>query len=191
MKLLKRLLITLLGLGLIFLLIIGGLIYSGTQQTPKKNADTMIILGAQVRGNPAVPSAILKERLDAAVPYLLENPQTKVVVTGGQGPDETDTEANVMARYLMEQGIDSQRIIKESQSSRTEENISNAKKLTDLGKTVIVTSDFHMYRGLMLARRENVDASGLPAVSKSSATFKSYAREMLALPYGLLFYYLY
>ena len=147
----------------------------------------MIILGAQVRGNPAVPSAILKERLDAAVPYLLENPQTKVVVTGGQGPDETDTEANVMARYLMEQGIDSQRIIKESQSSRTEENISNAKKLTDLGKTVIVTSDFHMYRGLMLARRENVDASGLPAVSKSSATFKSYAREMLALPYGLLF----
>lgn len=187
MKLLKRLLITLLGLGLIFLLIIGGLIYSGTQQTPKKNADTMIILGAQVRGNPAVPSAILKERLDAAVPYLLENPQTKVVVTGGQGPDETDTEANVMARYLMEQGIDSQRIIKESQSSRTEENISNAKKLTDLGKTVIVTSDFHMYRGLMLARRENVDASGLPAVSKSSATFKSYAREMLALPYGLLF----
>lgn len=187
MKLLKRLLITLLGLGLIFLLIIGGLIYSGTQQTPKKNADTMIILGAQVRGNPAVPSAILKERLDAAVPYLLENPQTKVVVTGGQGPDETDTEANVMARYLMEQGIDSQRIIKESQSSRTEENISNAKKLTDLGKIVIVTSDFHMYRGLMLARRENVDASGLPAVSKSSATFKSYAREMLALPYGLLF----
>lgn len=174
MKLLKRLLITLLGLGLVFLLIIGGLIYSGTQQTPKKNADTMIILGAQVRGNPAVP-------------YLLENPQTKVVVTGGQGPDETDTEANVMARYLMEQGIDSQRIIKESQSSRTEENISNAKKLTDLGKTVIVTSDFHMYRGLMLARRENVDASGLPAVSKSSATFKSYAREMLALPYGLLF----
>ncbi|AOA03079.1 YdcF family protein [Carnobacterium maltaromaticum] len=187
MKLLKRLLITLLGLGLIFLLIIGGLIYSGTQQTPKKNADTMIILGAQVRGNPAVPSAILKERLDAAVPYLLENPQTKVVVTGGQGPDETDTEANVMARYLLEQGIDSQRIIKESQSSRTEENISNAKKLTDLGKTVIVTSDFHMYRGLMLARRENVYASGLPAVSKSSATFKSYAREMLALPYGLLF----
>ena len=187
MKLLKRLLITLLGLGLIFLLIIGGLIYSGTQQTPKKNADTMIILGAQVRGNPAVPSAILKEGLDAAVPYLLENPQTKVVVTGGQGPDEMDTEANVMARYLMEQGIDSQRIIKESKSSRTQENISNAKKLTDLGKTVIVTSDFHMYRGLMLARRENVDASGLPAVSKSSATFKSYAREMLALPYGLLF----
>lgn len=71
----------------------------------------------------------------------------------------------------MEQGIDSQRIIKESQSSRTEENISNAKKLTDLGKTVIVTSDFHMYRGLMLARRENVDASGLLCCFKKLSDF--------------------
>lgn len=186
MKRIRRVLLALVSLAFICFLIVGGLIYSGTQQTPQKNADTMIILGAQVRGNPAVPSAILKERLDVAIPYLLENPQTKVVVTGGQGSDETDTEANVMARYLIEKGIDAQRIIKESQSSRTEENIANAKKLTDLGKTVIVTSDFHMYRGLMLARRENVDASGLPAVSKSSATFKSYAREMLALPYGLL-----
>lgn len=187
MKMLKRLFFALLGLALACFLVVAGLIYSGTQKTPQKNADTMIILGAQVRGNPAVPSAILKERLDAAVPYLLENPETKVIVTGGQGPDETDTEANVMADYLIQQNIDPKRIIKENQSTRTEENIRNAKKLTELGKTVIVTSDFHMYRGLMLARRENVEATGLPAVSKSSATFKSYAREMLALPYGLLF----
>ncbi|MGX7420356.1 YdcF family protein [Carnobacterium gallinarum] len=187
MKMLKRIFLSLIGLGLMVLLIIGSLIYSGTKKTPVENADTMIILGAQVRGNPAVPSAVLQERLDAAIPYLERNFTTQVIVTGGKGPDETSTEASVMADYLVKKGIAAERIKEESQSTNTKENLKNAKKMADLGKTVIVTSDFHLYRGLLLAKREDITASGLPAVSRSSATFKSYLRELIALPYGILF----
>lgn len=175
------------GIGLVVVIILSSLIYSGTKQIPTKHADTLIILGTQVVGTPAVPSTILKERLATALTYLKENPTTQVIVTGGQGKDESATEASVMADYLLTNGIASSRITEETKSTNTKENLANAKKLKKLGKTVIVTSDFHIYRSLLLAKRENIDASGLPAVSKSSGTLKSYLRELIALPYTMAF----
>ncbi|MFD1902147.1 hypothetical protein GQR36_23035 [Enterococcus termitis] len=45
-----------------------------------------------------------------------------------------------------------------------------------------------MYRSKLLAKRLGIsEISGLPAVSKSSAKFKTYVREVCALGYGLLF----
>ncbi|SBO16380.1 YdcF family protein [Carnobacterium divergens] len=186
MKWIKKIFLFGISLLLVGLIIIGSLLFLGTRETPEKNADTILILGAQVRKNPAVPSKVLQERLDASLPYLKENPTTKVIVSGGQGPDESDTEANVMKQYLIAHGIDEKRIQKEDRSTRTEENIANSKKWLHSNHVVIVTSDFHMYRALMLAKRAGIQASGLPAKSTSSATIKSYCREFLALPYGIL-----
>lgn len=59
--------------------------FSGSRTKPSENADTVLILGAKVKGNPAVPSLVLQERLDAAVAYLNEYPKAKVIVSGGQG----------------------------------------------------------------------------------------------------------
>ncbi|NHW22524.1 YdcF family protein, partial [Escherichia coli] len=83
--------------------------------------DTVLILGAKVKGNPAVPSLVLQERLDAAVAYLNEYPKAKVIVSGGQGADESATEASVMEEYLVNEGIARKRIETETKSKRTEE----------------------------------------------------------------------
>ncbi|MGX7024052.1 YdcF family protein [Vagococcus hydrophili] len=151
----------------------------------------MLILGAQVKGKTkedAYPSVVLRERLDTAAAYLEEYPEAVVIVCGGQGADEPDSEANVMKNYLIKQGIPKNKIIMEDTSTRTKENILNAQKKQPLNNTVIVTSDFHVFRAKLLAKRLGIESvSGLPAVSNNSAIFKSYTREIIALAYGLLF----
>lgn len=188
MKKVKRIIIFILALGILYGVIVTGLMFSGKQSQPEPNADTMLILGAQVKGDPAYPSTSLKERLDAAIPYLNENLNTHVIVCGGQGSDESDSEANVMANYLIERGISESRITKEDTSTRTKENIANAMAKQSLGKTVIVTNDFHMYRAMLLGKRLGIsDISGLPGKSNNSATVAMNLREILALGYGLIF----
>lgn len=177
-----------LGIGLVYLTIIFYLIHTGKNFQPAADADTLLILGAQVKGDPAYPSVSLKERLDESLIYLEENPNTQVVVCGGQGSDETDTEANVMENYLKNNNISEERIIKEGTSTRTKENIQNAMNKKDLGKSVICTSDFHQYRAILLAKRLGLeDVTGLPAKSENSATLKMNLREIAALGYGLIF----
>lgn len=191
MKWVKRIMFIIIGSAFLYAAFILCLILSGTKEQPTTTPDTVLILGAQVRGaskDNAYPSTVLKERLDAAIPYLKEYPNTTVIVCGGQGADEPDSEAHVMAEYLRVHGISQKQILTEDTSTRTKENILNAQKKQKLGNTVLVTSDFHMYRSILLAKRLGIaKVSGLPSVSKSSAVFKTYVREICALGYGLLF----
>lgn len=191
MKWIKRTLFIIVGLGVTYAGLLFFLILSGTKEQPTSEPDTVLILGAQVKGTTkenAYPSTVLKERLDTAIVYLKKHPDAMVIVCGGQGSDEPDSEANVMAGYLINNGIPNASILREDTSTRTKENLQNALKKQALGNTVIVTSDFHMYRSKLLAKRLGMaNVSGLPAVSKSSATFKTYVREVIALGYGLIF----
>ncbi|EHU6444363.1 YdcF family protein [Listeria monocytogenes] len=183
----KRISIILIAIGFIYLLIVAAFMFSGTRTKPSDNADTVLILGAKVNGDPAEPAEVLKERLDAAVTYLNENPTMQVVVSGGQGEDESASEASVMEEYLVNKGITRSRIKIEDKSRRTEENIKYSKGKFNLGKTVIVTSDYHMYRALMLAKRQGHDASGLPAKSQSVIKIKNMMRETLSITYAWVF----
>ncbi|EAC8326318.1 YdcF family protein [Listeria monocytogenes] len=187
MRRLKRISIILIAIGFIYLLIVAAFMFSGTRAKPSDNADTVLILGAKVNGDPAEPAEVLKERLDAAVTYLNENPTMQVVVSGGQGEDESASEASVMEEYLVNKGITRSRIKIEDKSRRTEENIKYSKGKFNLGKIVIVTSDYHMYRALMLAKRQGLDASGLPAKSQSVIKIKNMMRETLSITYAWVF----
>lgn len=167
------------------------LILKGTTDQPAAHPDSILILGAQVRGSnkeTAYPSTVLKERLNTALAFIGKNPQASIIVCGGKGADEPDSEANVMAKYLIENGVHSSKIIREDQSTSTKENIANAQKKIRLQNTVIVTSDFHIYRSKLLAHRLGIEnISGLPAKSQTSITTNMYAREILALSYAMIF----
>ncbi|EAD8870425.1 YdcF family protein [Listeria monocytogenes] len=187
MRSLRKIVIILIIIGFMYLLIVAAFMFSGSRTKPSENADTVLILGAKVNGNPAVPSLVLQERLDAAIAYLNEHPKAKVIVSGGQGADESATEASVMEEYLVNEGIARKRIETETKSKRTEENIKYSNAKFNLGKTVIVTSDYHMYRALMLAKRQGIDASGLPATSQTFAKYKGMMREVLSITYAWVF----
>ena len=175
---------------LVYFIVCNIFIFIYAQQKPSQHAQTMVILGSQVLGTPAVASPTLADRLDVAVQYLNENPETKVVVCGGQGEDESATEASVMAKYLIDKGIDANRVYQEDKSRRTAEQFIFANKVLPLGKTVVVTNDFHILRSIMLAKRSGIhDVSGLsaPLAFNNGDKYVALIREPLALANSWLF----
>ncbi len=134
---------------------------------PEGDADYLIVLGAKV--NPGGPSLTLKTRIDAAYEYLQQHPTTRVIASGGQGPDEPITEARCIADELIARGIAADRILLEDRSTDTAENIRFSADLigdsADL-TVLVVTNDFHCFRAAGIARRYlDADVGHLPADS--------------------------
>lgn len=176
------------GVGLILFL----LILSKRKMQPTTSSATMIILGAQIKGElgKTYPTQTLKERLDTGADYLKKYPQTTVIVSGGQGADEAESEAAVMATYLARQGIVKNRLILEDKSTSTKENLIFSNQLRSLDNAILVTSDYHMYRSLLLAKKQQLNVQGLSAPTKNPSKYYSYLRETLALALALLKMYL-
>lgn len=165
----------------IFILLEGILIYYSSKEADPK-AEYLIVLGAQVRGTTITKS--LKKRLDTAVTYLSENPETKVIVSGGQGPGEDITEAGAMKEYLISKGIAEDRIMKEDRSTDTNENIRYSKELIKdkNSSVVIVTNGFHIFRATGIAKKQGfTQVQGLAAPSDRILTINYYVREAVGV----------
>lgn len=153
--------------------------------------DYMIVLGARLYGD--VPSPALHERLKAAEEYLQSHIDLKVIVSGGQGPDEYIPEAEAMESYLANNGIDKNRIIIEDKSTSTFENIRNSlniiREIDDLEspRVLLVTNKFHVFRSKMLANRLGAKAYGLPAEVPPSIVVPQYIREYFAVIKSFIF----
>lgn len=146
-------------------------------------ADYIIVLGAQMRD--WGPSVVYKARLDSAIEYLNDNPDTKVIVTGGQGANESVSEGEGGKTYLLEQGIAEDRIIVESESLDTDQNISNALNLVEVTadmKIGIVTNNFHVFRGVMIAKRyTDADVTGIAAFTEYQYLPNNMVRETFGI----------
>ncbi len=187
-KLALRICTVLFAAGLIFGGIAEGMILSAMAREPARSADYVLVLGAKVNGT--VPSLSLRQRIDRAAAYLKENPQSKVIASGGRGADEGISEALAIAQELKAQGIDENRILLEDKSTSTEENLSFSMALlvSDGGSVnspvVIVTSDFHIFRALRLAGRAGYgNVSGCAASSSVVLSPMNHLREILAVSY--------
>lgn len=142
------------------------LIIGSWLDTPAPGADYCIVLGAQWKQSG--PSYVLKKRLDAAVTYLQANPETRVIVSGGQGYNEPISEAEGMADYLERCGIAAERILREDQSRNTYENLRLSANLLnpETDRVVIVTNNFHLFRGKAIAKKMGYkQVDGLAAAS--------------------------
>ncbi|KEH98686.1 hypothetical protein Z962_10970 [Clostridium botulinum C/D str. BKT12695] len=166
-----------------FIILESLIIYSGiSNKNPK--SDYIIVLGAAVHGD--YMSLILKERVDRSLEYLREYPSTKVIVSGGKGPGEFITEAEAMKRYLVENGVKNSQIIKEENSRTTAENFKYSSKIIenmDKERTPtvsVVTTNFHMLRAKMLAKRSGLKVNGIPARGHISSAPNYYIREYFA-----------
>lgn len=156
----------LVGVGLTALVAVEGLILTQFGAVAQPGADYCVILGAQIRANG--PSDVLKRRLDRAVVYLRENPETLAIVSGCQGSNEPMSEARGMYEYLVAAGIAPERIQLEEASRNTRENLELSGSLLDRREdsVVLVTNNFHMYRALHLA--EGADYAHVQGLAASS-----------------------
>ena len=177
-------------IGILALLLVGVLIFatmealiiSKMSAKPEGEVEYLIVLGAQVRGTTVTKS--LARRLQAACAYLEEHPETKVVCSGGQGTGEDISEAEAMKRYLKGAGIPETQIILEDTSTSTYENLRNSSELIGDSKAsiAVVTNNFHVYRGMHLARYVGFeDVQGLAGECDEILQLNYMVREGLAL----------
>lgn len=130
------------------------LLYGGFDNATYKE-DAVIVLGSGIRGEKLTEG--LKNRLDATIAYYQKNPDAILVVSGGQGPQEDITEALAMERYLLENGVPQESIIKEEQATSTYENFVYSKQLLDAYfdgtySVTYVTNNYHVYRAGAIAQ---------------------------------------
>lgn len=184
-KYIFRIIGILVGMILISFMIIEGLIIMEGRKNLSDNVDYVIILGARLYGS--IPSPALLERLKVAKEYLLENQDIKVVVSGGQGINEDISEAHAMEKYLLDNGIERNRIIIEDKSTSTFENLKfSLDKIREENnkeniKILIATNKYHIFRSKVLAKRLGMIPYGLPAKIPPTIILKSYIREYFAV----------
>ncbi|QGG54022.1 YdcF family protein [Lysinibacillus pakistanensis] len=154
----------------------------GVQPAANGKAAYMIVLGAKVKPG-GIPSLSLKNRLEEAVSYLKKYPHVQVIVSGGQGPDEDQTEASVMLEYLLNNGIEASRIIAEDRSTSTYENLLFSKELLpkETKHITIVSNDFHLKRAKYLAETLDLEVDVVAAKTPKSVEAKLKLRERAAL----------
>lgn len=180
---LKVFLVTSLILAFGLFLFVESRIFQGMKgREPEETPGYVIILGAGVRGTTV--SRTLKQRLDTAAAYWLAHPEVRLIVSGGQGAGEDITEAEAMYDYLLEAGVPKNRIIKEGRSRNTVENLDNslAILLDPKASVAIVTSDFHLFRAVGIARkRTDREVYGIPAPTDIGSLPNNLAREFFAV----------
>lgn len=165
-------------------------IWRSATAAAQPGCEYIIVLGCGINGT--TPSLSMQDRINAAYAYLSENPNTVCIVSGGQGSNEKITEAACMANELTKMGIDPSRIWLETQSTSTYENIKFSLELIE-EKTGfyphscgIVSSEYHLFRAGMIAKRQGIDASPIPAeTSRLDLKINYFLREI-----GVCWYYL-
>jgi uncharacterized SAM-binding protein YcdF (DUF218 family) len=149
----------------------------------------IVVLGAGLNGTE--PSRVLRDRLDTACDTMEKYPEASVILCGGQGFNELIPESLAMYNYLIARGADPDRLIRESRSTDTVENIKNASEIivSRGGKSgenaVIVTCGFHMMRSKLIAKQYNLTPYGAAAATRPSE-YHYYVREY----FSILIYYI-
>ena len=170
------------GIAIIFVLVL--LILTAAGAVAETPADTVIVLGCGIFPDGRL-TVSLKNRLDAAYDYMKDHPNASVIVSGGQGDNEPVAEAEAMQNYLESKGIAPSRIYAEDESTSTEENLAFSLEIIEkfnLDKAVaIVTSDYHIYRALQLAKELGYTGYGIPSPTPWRVWLSCHVREWLAI----------
>ena len=133
----------------------------------RMNFNYVIIHGCGLAGGERL-TKLLSNRVDKAI-EIYHRCKTKPVIipSGGRGSDEKISEAQAMKDYLLSRGIPEASIVPEDRSATTRENLEGSKAIIDAGKggkkTALVSSNYHIYRCLRLAREVGLKCTGIGA----------------------------
>lgn len=163
------------------------------QVTPEELGDDAVILvyGAGLQGER--PGKALQKRLNTALELYEGSEGATIIVSGGQGDNEVRPEAEAMKEYLCEKGVPQDKIIEESKSRNTIQNINYSfeiiKEAGLEGHTVVsVSNAFHIPRIILLC--EKLGYESYPALAPdpdSRFIFATLVREYMSYVKLILF----
>ena len=155
---------------------------------PEPDQDYLIVLGCGLKKD-GTPTPLLRGRLEAALRFSERQreetgKEAVFVVSGGQGPDEVQSEAASMRDWLIEKGVAENRIILEDRSTDTAENMrfSKAKiEAAGMGRVAFFTTNYHVFRAGLKARQVKLRAVGMGAPTKWYFWPNAAVREFVGL----------
>ena len=142
-----------------------------------QNYDYIIVFGAGISEN---NSQIMNDRIEKAIEYSKKYKRCKFVLTGAKGTNEPIEEAIYMKNYMKDRGVDIKRVLVDTKSFNTYENVYNSLDLIrkdiinrnkreniitrpfknsgsyfdlDFLNIGFMSSDFHMTRINMMAKK--------------------------------------
>ncbi|TYQ15331.1 UNVERIFIED_CONTAM: uncharacterized SAM-binding protein YcdF (DUF218 family) [Acetivibrio alkalicellulosi] len=162
---------------------------SSSFQEPEKS-DSILVLGyGLIDGE--YPDEWLEYRLKKGLELYNNGYGKYIIVSGGKGPKDNIPVAYAMKKWLVDKGVPVENILVEDKAINTYENIVFSKslmELNDIKSVVVVTSDFHIFRSMLISRNHLENVSG--ASSHSEGFIKktlSYIREDIAVLKYLIF----
>ena len=159
---------------------------------PEKNKDFVIILGCRMRKD-GTPTPLLKGRCDRALGFYRKQLETTgkeltFITSGGQGANEPLSESACMKQYLLSQGVPERLIVEEDRSTNTFENMTFSKAKIDAAdpaaKVAFSTTNYHVFRSGLYARRVKLRAVGMGARTKWYFWPNAAVREFVGLLQG-------
>lgn len=159
---------------------------------PLLRKDYIIVLGSGLMGGNRV-TPLLAGRIDRALKVYRRQVDKKkkppmLIMSGGKGGDEQIAEGEAMKRYALEQGIPEDRILVEDQSENTYENMLFSRQLIENREAdmkhlhiLFSTSNYHVFRAGIYARKAELKAQGIGAKTKFYFWYNALLREYVAI----------
>ncbi|MBD5463025.1 MAG: YdcF family protein [Lachnospiraceae bacterium] len=170
----KKILISAISVIIVYIFINTISIYSFSLKDQKRKADVAIILGASTSNGTVSP--VYQERLNHGIDLYREGYVDKLIVTGGIGEGNDQSDAYAAKQYAISQGIPATDILAEDTSTITQENLENSKTIMDQNEysTAIIVSDpLHMRRAMLLAKDAGINAYSSPTQTSKYVSLKT------------------
>ena len=154
--------------------------------------DAVVVLGAGLIDGRVPP--LLGSRLDRGAALYsarrVRGDDCVLIPSGGRGSDEPRSEGEAMAEYLRDTGVPADRVLPETEAENTEQNLLLSGEIAEAhrpgSRVLIVTSDYHVLRAAMLARRVGLSAAATGAETARyfvpSATLREFAAVAVMFP---------
>ena len=164
-----------------------------SRHVPAHGADYLVILGCGIRAD-GTPCPLLAGRVDRALAFDEARTQAgdapaTFVPSGGQGPDEIMSEAESMRNYLVKKGVEGKRVVLESRSTTTRENMLFSREVIeehagrDMNEVTVMfsTTNYHVFRGYVCAREAGMIVEGMGSKTKAYFWPNAFLREFAGL----------
>ena len=160
-----------------------------TRHSPSYDKDYIVILGCRLKPDGTL-YPLVRGRVDRAMEFAATQeaaggPAPIFIPSGGKGGNEPVAEGEGMANYLIEQGIPKERVFPETESKNTKENMrfskTIAEKLKPDAKGIFSTTNYHVFRSGIIAKKEGIELDGIGAKTKWYFWPNALIREFIGL----------
>nr|WP_294974514.1 YdcF family protein [uncultured Leuconostoc sp.] len=161
--------------------IVSSVIYGYQSKAPTHGP--LVVLGGGLAEGYKVGN-IVDQRIQAAVTDANKMSEYPVIVfSGGQGDDQLISEAEAMRNWsVVHYGVPLEKTQLENRSRNTYQNLQYTAQLLSQQPFTFYTSGYHVFRGVLLAKKQNIIAQGrggfVPLAYRIPAFFREFAGVM-------------